>query len=60
MGAIIKKVTRKSKPVRVAVLVLPLIWGLDGIWASIIVAELMAAALCGLFLVLKRKKYQYY
>lgn len=43
-----------------AVLILPLIWEIDGIWASIIVAELMAMAFCGLFLVLKRKKYQYY
>ena len=43
-----------------AVLVLPLIWEINGIWASIIVAELMAMAFCGLFLVLKRKKYQYY
>lgn len=43
-----------------AVLILPLIWEVDGIWASIIVAELMAMVFCGLFLVLKRKKYQYY
>ena len=43
-----------------AVLILPLIWEINGIWASIIVAELMAMAFCGLFLVLKRKKYQYY
>ena len=43
-----------------AVLILPLIWGIDGIWASIIVAELMAVVFCAMFLVLKRKKYHYY
>ena len=43
-----------------AVLLLPLIWGIDGIWSSVIVAEGMAMVFCGVFLVLKRKKYQYY
>lgn len=43
-----------------AVILLPLIWGIDGIWFSVVVAELMAAVFCGVFLVLKRKKYQYY
>lgn len=42
-----------------AVLLLPLIWGVDGIWISIVVAEFMAAVLTALFLVLKRKKYRY-
>ena len=42
-----------------AVLLLPLIWGVDGIWASIVVAEFMAAVLTALFLVIKRKKYHY-
>lgn len=42
-----------------AVLLLPLVWDIDGIWASIIVAEFMAAALSALFLVLKQKKYHY-
>ena len=42
-----------------AVLLLPLIWGVDGIWVSIVVAEFMAAALTALFLVGKRKKYHY-
>ena len=43
-----------------AVLLLPLIWGIDGIWYSIIVAEFMAVVLSGVFLVVKRKKYMYW
>ena len=42
-----------------AVIILPLIWHLDGIWASIIVAELMAVVVTVIFLVAKRKKYRY-
>jgi putative MATE family efflux protein len=42
-----------------AVLLLPLIWELDGIWASIVVAEGMAVLTSALFLMLKRKKYGY-
>ena len=40
-----------------AVLLLPLILGIDGIWYSIIVAEFMAMALSGFFVILKRKKH---
>jgi len=43
-----------------AVLLLPLILGIDGIWWSIGVAELMAVVFSALFLILKRKKYQYF
>lgn len=43
-----------------AVLLLPLIWGIDGVWASIVVAEFMAVVLSVIFLIAKRKKYQYY
>lgn len=43
-----------------AVLLLPIIWGIDGIWFSIIVAEFMAVMLSGIFLVVKRKKYMYW
>jgi putative MATE family efflux protein len=43
-----------------AVMLLPLIWGIDGIWWSIVVAELMAAVAGLIFLVIKRKKYQYF
>ncbi len=42
-----------------SVLILPLIWDIDGIWASMIVAEVMAAAISSLFIFLKRKKYNY-
>lgn len=43
-----------------AVIILPIIWGVDGIWYSIIVAELMAMLFSALFIVLKRKKYRYF
>lgn len=42
-----------------AVLILPLVWGIDGIWWSIVVAEGMAVVFSSLFLLLKRKKYHY-
>ena len=42
-----------------AVLILPIIWGISGIWWSIVVAEGMAVVFCTLFLLLKRKKYHY-
>ena len=42
-----------------AVLLLPMILGIDGIWYSIIVAEFMAAALSAFFILLKKNKYHY-
>lgn len=42
-----------------AVLIFPLLWGIDGIWISIVAAELMAAVVTALFLLGKRKKYRY-
>ena len=42
-----------------AVLLLPLVLGIDGIWYSIAVAELMAVVFTALFMLLKRKKYGY-
>lgn len=42
-----------------AVILLPLIWQIDGIWLSIVFAELMAAGITMLFIALKRKKYNY-
>lgn len=42
-----------------AILILPQIWGIDGIWASLIVSELMAAAVTATFLVGLRKRYGY-
>lgn len=42
-----------------AVMLMPLIWGVDGIWASIVAAEGMAVAMTVVFLIAKRKKYRY-
>ena len=42
-----------------AVLILPLLIGIDGIWMSIVVAEFMAVVLTFLFLNMKQKKYGY-
>ncbi len=42
-----------------AVLLFPLIWKIDGIWLSIVAAELMAALTTTAFLLGKRKQYQY-
>lgn len=42
-----------------AVLILPLLLGIDGIWLSIVAAELVAAVVALLFMVGLRKKYQY-
>ncbi len=42
-----------------AVLLLPLIWQLDGIWFSMVAAELLAVVVAGLFLAVKRAKYHY-
>lgn len=42
-----------------AVMILPIWWGLDGIWISIVVAEVMAVIVTTLFLYGKRKKYGY-
>ena len=42
-----------------AVLLLPLVWGIDGIWWSIVAAEAMAVAVGICFLLGKQKKYQY-
>lgn len=43
----------------VAVLVLPLIWQLDGIWLSIVVAEALAFATAWIFLYFNQKRYGY-
>lgn len=42
-----------------AVLLLPTIWDIDGIWMSIVVAEFMAVVLAAAFLATKRRKYHY-
>ncbi len=43
-----------------SVLILPLIFGLNGIWSAIIVAECMSVIVSVTFLVAKRKRYQYF
>jgi Na+-driven multidrug efflux pump len=42
-----------------AVLLLPILFGVDGIWCSVVFAELMSAAVGIIFMVALRKKYQY-
>ncbi|MCI8434709.1 MAG: MATE family efflux transporter [Clostridia bacterium] len=42
-----------------AVFVLPLLFGIDGIWVSLVVAELFAALLAGILLLVNKKKYRY-
>ena len=42
-----------------AVILLPMLFGVDGIWFSIVFAELMAAAVGSIFIVALQRKYQY-
>ena len=42
-----------------AVLLLPWLWGINGVWISIVVAEFMAVALGMAFLIAKQKIYHY-
>jgi Na+-driven multidrug efflux pump len=42
-----------------SVLLLPLIWKENGIWLSVVVAEIMAVVFTFIFMVIKRKKYHY-
>ncbi|MBP3376039.1 MAG: MATE family efflux transporter [Clostridia bacterium] len=42
-----------------AVLIFPLLWGIDGIWWSIVAAELAAVAVFVIFLFAKKNKYHY-
>lgn len=42
-----------------AVIILPLIFGIDGIWFSVVAAELVAAVMTVLFITAKKKKYHY-
>ena len=41
------------------VFVLPLFWGVNGIWLSLIVAEMLALVVCVIALFSNKKKYQY-
>lgn len=42
-----------------AVLLLPIIFKVDGIWASVVVAELMSFIITIVFVIAKKRKYQY-
>lgn len=42
-----------------AIIILPVIWGINGVWISVVAAELMSLVLGSAFLLLKRKKYHY-
>lgn len=42
-----------------AVLLLPLIFDIDGIWISVVVAEVMAMVWSAVFMIIKRKKYHF-
>ncbi|MBQ9162679.1 MAG: MATE family efflux transporter [Clostridia bacterium] len=42
-----------------AVIILPLLMGTDGIWLSLVVAEMMAVAVAAVFVFVHRKKYKY-
>ncbi len=44
----------------VAVLILPTVLGIDGIWYSIVAAEFVAVIFSFIFLIAKRKKYRYF
>lgn len=43
----------------IAIMTLPIICGIDGVWISIVVAEFMSVVLGTIFLIVKRKKYHY-
>lgn len=42
-----------------AVLLFPLIWGIDGVWMSIVAAEVLAVIVTLIFIAEKKKKYNY-
>ena len=43
----------------IAVLVFPMLWGIEGIWWSVVAAEAMAVAVTGVFMLALKKKYKY-
>ena len=43
-----------------AVMLMPLVWDLDGIWLSIVAAEFLAVLVTLAFLIAKRKQYRYW
>ena len=43
----------------VAVLIFPIIWGVNGIWFSVVGAEVMSVLVALTFLILNKKRYGY-
>ena len=43
----------------ITILVLPAIWGVNGIWLAVVFAEILSLIVCVSFLVANRKKYKY-
>ena len=43
----------------VCVLVFPVMWGIDGIWISVVVAEALAAGVSMIFVIALKNKYNY-
>ncbi len=42
-----------------AIIILPLLWGLNGIWFAVVIAEILALIVSAIFLICNRKKYKY-
>ena len=43
----------------IAIVLFPMFWGIDGVWISVVVAEFMSLVLGAIFLIIKRKKFNY-
>lgn len=43
----------------IAIVILPAVFGINGVWISVVVAEMMSVVLGGSFMICKRKKYHY-
>jgi len=43
----------------ITILVMPAIWGINGIWISVLVAEFLAMIVSTICFIKNRKKYQY-
>lgn len=43
----------------ICIVLLPMLWQLDGVWYSLVASEVLSVSVSVLFLIGKRKKYQY-
>lgn len=59
VSAVISFVRSLAMPV-VCILLLPMIWELDGVWYSLVVSEVLALAVSAYLLIRGRKKYRYF